>query len=340
MLRALILGLILVFIAFILLYLRGGQSQKKMTAQASSAIALPLMSDSFWKAPDSTLIPVSEEGNLILYGRKLIAKTSDFFGPAGTIDHSANGMNCQNCHLEAGTRPLGNNYGAVYSTYPKFRPRRGSTETIVERVNDCFSRSLNGRNLDSNSQEMKAILAYMKWVGSGVPKSKAPPGSGILTLPFLDRAADPVKGRVVYLTQCQRCHGPNGQGEYYPGTIKYKYPPLWGNNSYNTAAGLFRLSRFAGYVKCNMPFEVADYKKPVLSDEEAWDVAAFVNSQFRPVKTFHEDWPDISKKPFDHPFGPYVEHFSEIQHKYGPFAPIDKAIRARNKKRAAGLAKK
>ncbi|HTH31559.1 MAG TPA: hypothetical protein VL946_09415, partial [Lacibacter sp.] len=64
------------------------------------------------------------------------------------------------------------------------------------------------------------------------------------------------------------------------------------------------------------------YHAPQLSDEEAWDVAAFVNSQPRPSKNLSSDWPDISKKPIDHPFGPYADTFTEQQHKYGPFAPI------------------
>ena len=74
-----------------------------------------------------------------------------------------------------------------------------------------------------------------------------------------------------------------------------------------------------------MPFDKASFKSPDLTDEEAWDVAAFVNSQPRPSKIFKEDWPDISKKPFDHPFGPFADGFTEAQHKYGPFKPIIEA---------------
>jgi thiosulfate dehydrogenase len=59
-----------------------------------------------------------------------------------------------------------------------------------------------------------------------------------------------------------------------------------------------------------------------LSDEEAWDVAAFVLTQPRPHIAVPKDWPDISKKPIDHPFGPYADGFSEKQHKLGPFKPI------------------
>jgi thiosulfate dehydrogenase len=35
-----------------------------------------------------------------------------------------------------------------------------------------------------------------------------------------------------------------------------------------------------------------------------------------------QDWPDISKKPMDHPFGPYADSFSEERHKYGPYQEI------------------
>jgi len=71
-----------------------------------------------------------------------------------------------------------------------------------------------------------------------------------------------------------------------------------------------------------MPFNQATHNNPKLTNEEAWDVAAYVNSQPRPSKDMSKDWPDISKKPFDHPFGPYADGFSETQHKYGPYKPI------------------
>ena len=72
-----------------------------------------------------------------------------------------------------------------------------------------------------------------------------------------------------------------------------------------------------------MPFATT-YEAPVLTAEEAWDVAAYINSQTRPVKVFKQDWPDISSKPFDHPFGPFIDSFPESQHKLGPFGAIKK----------------
>lgn len=280
---------------------------------------------SAWVGPGKYQIPfTTDSGKLIWYGRDLIANTSKYLGPRGSVMQISNGMNCQNCHLDAGTKPWGNNYSAVYSTYPKLRSRSGEIEGIYKRVNDCFERSLNGKALDSNGREMQAIYAYMKWLGQGVKKGEKPEGVGIMNLPYLGRAASPENGKLVYINKCQTCHGADGQGQLDLEGTAYTYPPLWGEHSYNTGAGLFRLSRFAGYVKNNMPFG-ADYHSAQLSTEEAWDVAAFVNSRPRPSKDLSSDWPDISKKPTDHPFGPYSDDFSEEQHKYGPYQPIEDA---------------
>ena len=278
----------------------------------------------YWVAPDTVLIPEGPKGELIRYGRSLIANTAAFLGPNGSVAPMSNGMNCQNCHLDAGTRFWGNNYGAVNSTYPRYRDRSGTVEDIHKRINDCIQRSLNGQPLDSLSREMQAITEYINWVGSYIPKKVKPVGTGIVDLPFLDRAADPVQGKQLYLRKCIDCHGVDGAGQKDPHTNQYLYPPLWGDNSYNTGAGLYRVSRFAGYIKYNMPFG-ATHSSTQMTVEEAWDIAAFVNSQPRPDKRFKEDWPDISKKPIDHPFGPYADGFNEMQHKYGPYPPIKKA---------------
>lgn len=291
-------------------------NQNVPAKQASEAPA-------YWSPPDSLLIPKTPEGDLIRYGRELVAHTAVYLGPAGKVSNTTNGMNCQNCHLKAGKKVFGNNYSAVSPTYPKFRARSGSIETIEKRVNDCIERSLNGQPLKPGSQELKAFAAYISWVGKDADKGVAPKGAGIWDLPLLDRPASPENGKVVFEKHCALCHGKDGMGIKHENNIEWKYPPLWGAESYNTGAGLYRLSRFAGYVKANMP-NGASFDNPILTDDEAWDVAAYINSMPRPHKTFAADWPDISSKPFDHPFGPYADAFSEQQHKLGPFGSIKK----------------
>lgn len=279
-----------------------------------------------WKAPNVATIPSGEAGDEIRYGKELIAHTSIYFGPKGKVAKISNGMNCQNCHGDAGTRPDGFNFSAVAATYPQFKNRSEAWVSISRRINFCFNRSLNGQSVDTAGKEMKAMVAYMNWLGKNIPKGAVPEDAEVLRLIYLDRAADPLKGKIVYAT-CETCHGKDGAGLLNERSTEYLFPPLWGPHSYNDGAGMYRLENFAGFVQSNMPFGT-DFKHPVLTVEGAWDVAAFVNSRPRPHKNQSEDYSVIGDKPIDFPFGPYVDNFSEKQHKYGPFKPI---LIARNK---------
>jgi thiosulfate dehydrogenase len=290
---------------------------------ASTAAMAKNGNDSTWQAPDTAGIPSTEEGRLIRYGRELIANTSIYLGPKGKIAAISNGMNCQNCHLDAGARPYANSFAAVAATYPKYRDRSGRVESIEFRINECMERSLNGRKMDSAGREVRAMVAWFNWIGKGVSKGHRPPGAGTVELPFLAREADTAKGRIIYVAKCQSCHGATGEGLLNAGATAYTYPPLWGDHSYNVSAGLYRISRLSGFIKYAMPFG-SSHTNPLLADEEAWDLAAFINGQPHPKKFFSYDWPAKKTKPVDYPFGPYTDSFPERQHKYGPFAPIVK----------------
>lgn len=295
----------------------------KIYAEIEKKTALQREMAKFWKPVDINLITDETLKKEVVYGKDLIAHTAKYLGPNGSVKKITNGMNCNNCHLDAGTKPWGNNYGSVYSTYPKMRARSGQIEDLFKRVNDCIQRSLNGQPLEKEDKEMKAMISYIEYIGKNVPKGEEGNASGINNLEFLNRAANPIKGKALYDKKCVSCHQANGQGVIAEDKKEYTYPPLWGKNSYNQGAGLYRISRFAGYIKYNMP-QGATYDKPQLTNEEAWDIAAFVETQPRPTKDFSQDWPDVSKKPVDHPFGPFSDKFSEKQHKFGPFKPIKK----------------
>ena len=214
--------------------------QKEKTSKPRNAtLQIPVLAvkEPLWIAPDSNTIPRNDSGYLIRYGKKLIGSTSKYFGPRGSLGHYSNGMNCQNCHLEAGTKIWAGNFGSVASLYPRFSDRRGTTETINQRITDCFERSMNGKAPDSNSREMKAMNAYIRWVGKDVKKGKKPPGTGLELLAYIDRPADPEKGRQIYIQKCQLCHGANGEGKS-DSLAGYLYPPLWGEHSYNQFGGI------------------------------------------------------------------------------------------------------
>jgi thiosulfate dehydrogenase len=298
-------------------------AEKKVILQTETA--------KFWKPADIDLITDTALKQEVQYGKELIVHTAKYLGPNGSVKKITNGMNCNNCHLDAGTKPWGNNYGSVYSMYPKMRARSGQVENLYKRVNDCMERSLNGQPLKEDDKEMKAMIAYIEYIGSNVPKGKEANASGIYDLAYLDRAADPIKGKALFDAKCFSCHQVDGQGVLAEDKKEYIYPPLWGKNSYNQGAGLFRISRFAGYIKYNMPLG-STYDSPQLSDEEAWDIAAYVENQARPSTDLSQDWPAISKKPVDHPFGPFSDKFTAAQHKFGPFQPIKDEKKKNEKK--------
>lgn len=323
----LVLVFIIVLLPFVLLNFDSianffqSETKTEHITSISDTTSEPVVASMYWAPPSFEEITDMKKLDLVFYGKELIEHTAKFLGPKGNVASLSNGQNCQNCHLNGGTKVFGNNYGSVASTYPKMRARSGTKESIEKRVNDCFERSLNGKPLEKSSLEMKSIVAYIEFLGSNVPKGSKAEGSGLKELAFLDRPADPVKGKPLYEEKCASCHQSNGQGTLNPDGLEYSFPPLWGPNSFNDGAGLYRLTNMARYVKYNMPLGV-NHDQPTLSDEEAWDISAYVISMPRPHKETPKDWPDISKKPIDNPFGPYADKFSEKQHKFGPFAPI------------------
>lgn len=289
----------------------------------------PAIADNGWQAPDADAIPFIKNGTQIAYGRALIMHTAGYLGPNGTVAHISNGMDCQNCHTLAGEQLYGNSFAATAITYPQFSARTGTVESLADRVNNCMQRSLNGNSLDTTGKEMQAMIAYINWVGYNVTKNSVPKGTGTEKLAYLNRAADPARGAVVFNNKCSVCHGKNGLGVLAADGRSYTYPPLWGPQSYNVSAGMYRLGKLAGFIKNNMPYGTT-YKAPRLSDADAWDVAAYIETQSRPRKLFAGDWPDISKKPVDYAFGPYIDGFNEHQHMLGPFAAIA-AVQKKNK---------
>jgi len=130
------------------------------TAIVKDEVSIPLAATTAdeWQAPDINSLPDDEQGKLVRYGHELISNTSLFFGPKGNIASITNGMNCVNCHIDAGARAFGGSFSGVASMYPLFRNRSGRVESIEFRINDCMMRSLNGKPIDSTSREMQAMI--------------------------------------------------------------------------------------------------------------------------------------------------------------------------------------
>src|SRR5258706_2467999 len=199
----------------------GSQSGQDNRDTSSVSIAALFKAEHLWTAPDTTSIPQGEEGKMIAYGRTLVIHTSKYFGPNGSLAKITNGMNCQNCHLDAGTRPYGNNLAVVSTIYPKISPRSGNMITIADKVNECLSRSMNGAPIDTAGKEMQAYVAYIKWLGRNVKKSETLSGpAGIKAPQFISRPADPCQGQPGYCQTSAPCPGADGQGQLAADVLK------------------------------------------------------------------------------------------------------------------------
>ena len=285
-----------------------------------------------WTVPEVGALPRDAAGMQIREGRDLITATYAHIGPNvadPTKRHAGNNLACTNCHLQAGTKKFGLPLFGLFGQFPQYSARSGADISIEDRINSCMTRSMNGRAMADGAPEMRAIVAYIKFLSTGVPGREQLPGMGTGKMPELSRAADPKRGKTVYARVCVDCHGADGSGIRNGApqdALGYMVPPLWGPDSFNDGAGMARLITFANFVHFNMPHGV-DYLDARLTPAQSWDVAAYVVSQPRPRREgLDKDFPDLLAKPVDAPFGPYADGFSATQHKYGPFAPIRAAI--------------
>ncbi|MFN8315841.1 MAG: c-type cytochrome [Chitinophagales bacterium] len=284
--------------------------------------------------PDTSLIPNDKTGNEIRYGLELITKTAKYLGPNGSVMQlTGNKMNCKNCHLDEGRRLFSNNFIETYLKYPQYRAREGKVLTIEDRVNNCFERPMNGKILPYDSREMRAIVAYIRWLSDGHIASFKKDSFHLGEISLIDRAASPENGKKVYENNCARCHGENGQGKMDSTLVSYQYPPLWGRYSYAAGSSMHRVITASRFIKWSMPYNAVP-SNPVLSDEDAFDVAAYINDDKihpRPYRKLEVDCPDLENKPIDFPSGPFLDTFPIIQHKYGPFKPIVEYYKQRKK---------
>jgi len=254
-----------------------------------AAMGVPVRPAAFsadeWRPPADSEIPNDSLGASIRRGLALVLHTTD------SLPRYAPGkITCSNCHLAAGRNEAAVPLAGSHARFPKYMDRTGAVIALADRVNYCFTRSLAGSRLPTDSREMEDILAYLAFLSRGVPVGARTHGAdGLPRMPSL--VGDGRRGGEVFRTTCAACHGADGQGG--PGI-----PALWGPRSYSVGASMARQERAASFIWHNMP-----YGRPkTLTQQQAFDVAAFVNSHPRPDSPGKErDWP-LGGVPADVPY--------------------------------------
>ncbi|MDP3598669.1 MAG: c-type cytochrome, partial [Nitrospirota bacterium] len=186
--------------------------------------------------PSPETIPGSRLGEQIRLGYEIVVNTQEYGRP-----YVGNRLNCTNCHLDGGLNPNAASFVGLASVYPLYRSRNAKVNTLADRVNECFERSLNGRALPPDSSKMQAIVAYITWLSEGVPQGATIPWRGLEHIASR-RPLDPANGKKIFTNKCAYCHGSDGLGTMAA-------PPVWGPQSYSIAAGMARVSVAAAFIK-------------------------------------------------------------------------------------------
>lgn len=230
--------------------------------------------------PVQDTIPQGPLGDAIRRGRALLVATRD-----SMPEYVGNDLTCVSCHLDEGTRQFAMPWTGVHARYPQYRSRSATVQTLTDRINDCFERSLAGKAVPERSPEMRAMVAYMAWLSRGIPVGARTPGQGIDSVHVA--TGDAGRGAQVWAASCARCHGASGEGVA-------PAPPVWGSGSFTIAAGMGRPRTAASFIRSNMPRD----KPGTLTAQEAMDVATYMGTQKRPDFPGKErDWPKGNPPP-------------------------------------------
>ena len=221
--------------------------------------------------PSDSEIPNSEFGAQVRLGRDIFLDTKGHAAP-----FVGNALRCASCHLDAGRLPNSAPMWGAYVTYPQYRAKNGHVNTFQERMQGCFRFSMNGKAPPLGDPVLVALESYAYFLAKGAPTGLKLPGQGYPRLPPPKLPMDYSRGQDVYQANCALCHGNDGRGQSARGAVIF--PPVWGPNSYNWGAGMSDIKNAAGFIQANMPLS----QGARLSTQQAWDVAAFIDSQPRP----------------------------------------------------------
>ena len=251
-------------------------------ARAQQITPSPAFGATTLRAPADSTIPAGPVGDAVRLGRNIFNNPQAY-----AKAYAGNGLTCSNCHLNGGTQAWGGPLIGVWGVFPAWSARSATVETLEDRLNDCFLRSMNGRALPLDSPEMKALLAYAWWLSSGVPTGRSVVGRGFERATPPATPPDPVRGKTLYAAKCAGCHGADGKGT--PGSNgTYVFPPLWGPASFNVGAGMARLDTAASFVQSKMPLGAGGS----LSVRDTFDIAAYFTREPRPDFAGKAgDWP-------------------------------------------------
>lgn len=246
-------------------YSSAGREQARTGSPATLAEREPVHNYKL-QTPDPSKIPSGPLGDSIRLGLSIMQNPQKYAAP-----YVGNDLKCTDCHLKDGAALFSAPLAGVTTVFPAYFRRDRRVISIEERLSECFERSMNGKPIEAGSPQMIALVSYMNWLSSGIPMGSAVEGRGLAPVPQ-PQQTDTAAGKKLYASTCAMCHQLNGAG------MQGMFPPLWGPRSFNDGAGMSRVEKMAAFIKYSMP----PTQPGSLTAQQAFDIAAYVNSNPRP----------------------------------------------------------
>ncbi len=235
--------------------------------------------------------PAGAVGKMVKLGEDILNNTDTH--PL-TKDLVGDTLQCKSCHLKGSDGKPGTGLGigtfmGTATAFPAFSKREKTVQSLQDRINNCFMRSMNGKRPIIDTKASMAMATYITWLSTGAPMKMDTkrPCSPLNSNRWAKNAkkfakiqkkathANYVNGKKIFEAKCAMCHGADGAGM---GT----FPPLWGQKNgkwlaYNTGAGMSKLNKSAAWIQSNMPLGQGG----TLKDQEAADIMLYVDAQPR-----------------------------------------------------------
>jgi thiosulfate dehydrogenase len=253
----------------------------KKSDPASSSSAPDSKTTVTFHPPSEQDMPKDEFGKTIQLGKDIFDHTERY---AREYVGTASNLRCSSCHLDAGRLAHSAPLWGAYVSYPAYRSKNKHVNTFPERMQGCFKYSMNGKAPPLGDPILVALESYSYWLASGAPIDPKIAGRGYPKLPKPALPADYARGQQVFEQHCALCHGADGAGQM-DASGKRGFPALWGAKSFNWGAGMGSIKNASGFIKANMPLGLGG----TLSDQQAWDVATFMDSHERPQDPRYKD---------------------------------------------------
>ena len=251
-------------------------------------VTLILVASTIYAQSDVLEYPSGALGESVRLGEAIINETDTHPLTKDLVD---NKLKCVSCHLAGedghpGSAKSIGTFSGIAAKFPIYIKREGVVETLQDRIDNCFIRSMDGTRPIIDTEASIAMLSYVTWLSSGSKidlnartNHASDFANTVKKFTAIQKKAthkNYVSGKQIYANQCSACHGEKGEG-------LMTFPPLWGKStkgkwlSYNAGAGMSKLDKSAAWIQSNMPLGAGNS----LSDQQSADVALYINTHKR-----------------------------------------------------------